>query len=78
MASFLVLINKAPSGFFQSSKGWRQGDPLSSYLFIMTLEALSQLLSKARSDGFILHFKVERRGGEGIDVSHLLFIDNTP
>ncbi|RVW30931.1 hypothetical protein CK203_097321 [Vitis vinifera] len=68
--------DKAPG--LDSSKGWRQGGPLSSYLFIMTLEALSQLLSKARSDGFILCFRVERRGGEGIDVSHLLFINNTP
>ncbi|RVW81059.1 hypothetical protein CK203_045380 [Vitis vinifera] len=41
------------------------------------MEALSQLLSRARNEGFISGFKVGGRGREGLIVSHLLFADDT-
>ena len=75
--SFSVLINGTPSGFFHNSKGLRQGDLLFPYPFILAMEALSQLLFRARCGGFIFAFKVGRSNGEGMDVSHLLFADNT-
>ena len=62
--------------FFQSSRV-RQGDPISPYLFVIGMEALSRLLLKAWDDGFILGFKVEGRGGGGEEISHLLFADDT-
>ena len=75
--SFYVLVNGTPSGFFQSSRGLRQGDPLSPYLFVIAMEALSYLLRRAVSGGFLLAYKVRGRGGEGAHVSHLLFAHNT-
>ena len=39
-ASFSILINGTPVGFFQSLRGLRQGDLLSLYLFMIGMEAL--------------------------------------
>ena len=74
---FSVLVNGSPSGFFQSSKGLRQSDPLSPYLFILPMEALSLILMKAKEEGFINSFQVRGREGEGVEISHLLFADDT-
>ena len=71
------MINGTPSSFFQSSTGLRQGDPLSPYLFILAMEALSHLLSRANEGCFINGFVVRRRHDVGVEVSHLFFIDNT-
>ena len=73
---FSVLINGSPSGFFQSSRGLRQGDPISPYLFVITMEVFSCLLRRAISGGFLSGWRVRGRGGEGILISHLLFADD--
>ena len=52
-AKFLVLVNGVSVGFFSSSKGLRQGDPLSPYLFVMGMEVLSVLIRRAMEGGFI-------------------------
>ena len=50
-SQFSVLVNGTPSGFFQSSRGLKQGDLLSPYLFVLAMEALSCLLGRAREGG---------------------------
>ena len=41
------------------------------------MEALSYLLTRAVCGGFLSACQVRGRGGEGVKVSHLLFVDDT-
>ena len=76
-ASFSVLVNDTPDGLFQSSRGLRQGDPPSPYLFVVAMEALSCLIKRAVNGGFLKGCQVRGKGGEGVNISHLLFVDDT-
>ena len=74
---FSVLINGLSTGFFQSTRGLRQGDPLSPSLCVLGMEALSCLINKVVRGGFLTSCRIRERGGNGIQVSHLLFVDDT-
>ncbi len=73
---FSVLINGTTSGFFNSSRGLRQGDPLFPLLFLLFMEMLSKLFKKTEEGGFIRGFQVGSAIGEDMGVSHLLFADD--
>lgn len=48
---FQVLINREPLISLQPSRGLRQGDPLSFYLFILCPERFSSLISRIVEQG---------------------------
>ena len=71
------MINGVSAGFFSNSKGLRQGDPLSLYLFVLGMEVLSNLIRRAANGGFLSGCRIRGRGEEEMIVSHLLFADDT-
>ena len=74
--SFWVLVNGSPKGFFKSSRGLSQGDPLPPYLFVLGMEVFSILIDKAVAEGFLSSFKFANRSGEMVQITHLLFADD--
>ncbi|XP_021986079.1 uncharacterized protein LOC110882343 [Helianthus annuus] len=68
-----VLVNGSPTFEFQCQKGLRQGDPLNPFLFLVVIEALSCLVSKACSVG---RFKGVKLPNEGPVVSNLFYADD--
>ena len=73
---FSILINGSPADFFSNSRGLRQGDQLSSMLFLIMMEVFSRMLRRVEGVSLIRGFNVERRGG-GECVSYLLFANDT-
>jgi hypothetical protein len=60
-------------GNFSPSRGLRQGDPLSSFLFILGSEALFKIIFKEENLGNLHGIRIARRSPV---VSHLLFADD--
>lgn len=50
---YSVSINGELAGFFKGKKGLRQGDPISSSLFVLAMDILSKLLDKEFRNGNI-------------------------
>ena len=55
-ASFSIMINGSPKGFFSASRGLCQGDPLSPFLFVVVGEALSQMIYAGANANLIQGF----------------------
>ena len=72
-----ILINGCPFDFFGSSRGLRQGDPLSPFLFDIFMEALSHMLVAATAAGQFSGLTAGNATGSLMTVSHLLVADDT-
>ncbi|XP_026440083.1 uncharacterized protein LOC113338903 [Papaver somniferum] len=70
--TLLVILNGSPCDDFSPSRGIRQGDPLSPYLFILVMEFLSRQLSTAQMDKTIKGIKLAALSPA---INHLLFAD---
>ena len=74
---FSLLVNGSAQGFFPTSRGLRQGDPLSLLLFITVMEVLSRMLERAVAGGYISRFSIGNCIGAELSISHSLFADDT-
>jgi len=71
---YSVIINGSPVGEIRPSRGIRQGDPISPYLFIISAEALSALIMRAERSGAISGVPSSPSGPK---ISHLFFADDS-
>ena len=76
-AKFSVLVNGVPASFFPSTKGLRQEDPLSPYLFVMGMEVLDVLIRRAVEGGFLSRCSIRGGSRSTLNISHLFFTDDT-
>lgn len=74
LVSFTFIINGATRGFVKPGRGIRQGDPLSSYLFIICSEVLTGLCTTAQSKGLLKGVSIAIHCPS---LNHLMFTEDT-
>ncbi|KAL0011163.1 hypothetical protein SO802_006271 [Lithocarpus litseifolius] len=72
--SLSILINGKPYGLIHPSRGIRQGDPLSPYLFLLCAEGFTALLKEAESEGRIKGVSICRGAPQ---ITNLMFADDS-
>ena len=71
---YSVKLNGTLLDLFAPSRGLRQGDPLSPFLFLFVADGLSTILKHEVNIGNITPVKICRRAP---GISHLLFADDS-
>ncbi|KAA3459024.1 reverse transcriptase [Gossypium australe] len=71
--SYSVQLNGVDSDWITPSRGLRQGDPLSPYLFLICAEGFSALLEEAKKSGDMRGAKI---GRGRLSINHLFFADD--
>uniref|UniRef100_A0A2N9F8H0 Reverse transcriptase domain-containing protein n=1 Tax=Fagus sylvatica TaxID=28930 RepID=A0A2N9F8H0_FAGSY len=72
--SYSVVLNGEPMGYIRPTRGIRQGDPLSPYLFLICAEGLTTLLQNNAASGQLTGLSLNRGGPQ---ISHLFFADDS-
>ena len=71
--SYSILVNGEAKGIIAPSRGLRQGDPLSPFLFLFCAEGLDAILRKSAREREIEGFSLCRNGPK---LTHLFFTDD--
>ena len=67
--NYAIKVNGCPMGSITPTRGIRQGDPLSPYLFLLCAEGLSSLIKASVANGVLKGISVCKGGPE---LSHLI------
>ena len=73
IVSYSIVVNGEPKGLIRPTKGLRQGDTLSPYLFLFCAKGLNAILRSAATHGDIHGFSICRNGPK---LTHLFFANN--
>lgn len=73
LVTYSFVINGRKMGCIKPSRGLRQGDPLSPYLFLLCAEGLTRILGWLEMEGRIHGIKVARACPS---IYHLFFADD--
>jgi hypothetical protein len=70
---FSISLNETLVGYFKGAKGFRQGDPLSPYLFVIAMEVFSRIMCEftGSNSGFKFHPRCSK-----LQLTHLCFADD--
>lgn len=71
---YSILINGTLKWLIQATKGLRPGDPLSSFLFLLVVDVLSQIIYKVVEGNIIDPFWIRRNE---VSLSHCQFVNET-
>ena len=63
-----MLINGAPVDLFSSSRGVRQGDPLSPLFFVVVMEAFSRMMNVVVERKLLSGFSVGSLWGGSVEM----------
>ena len=72
--SYSILINGVIHGSIIPSRGLRQGDPLSQYLFLLCAKGLTGLIVEAARNKRLSGISICKRSPS---ITHLLFADDS-
>ncbi|GJX21587.1 RNA-directed DNA polymerase, eukaryota, reverse transcriptase zinc-binding domain protein [Tanacetum coccineum] len=67
-----ILVNGSPTSKFKFSKGLKQGDPLSPFLFILIMESLHLSFNNMVNVGLYNGIQID----ESLNLSHLFYADD--
>ncbi|XP_070036364.1 secreted RxLR effector protein 78-like [Nicotiana tomentosiformis] len=70
---YSIIINGTRRGFFTSSQGLKQGDPISPSLFILAAEVLSRSLNALHESADFVPFTMSSRDPL---INHLVYADD--
>ncbi|KAL2898836.1 LINE-1 retrotransposable element ORF2 protein [Bienertia sinuspersici] len=69
---FSLVLNGSPCGYFKTTRGLRQSDPLPPLLFVIGMEYLSRVMRKLKEEP---SFKMHPRC-RGLNLTHMCFADD--
>ena len=68
-----IIINGSLTKPFRMERGLRQGDLLSPFLFVLVVDVLNRILSRAVLEGLVEGIRI---GNNEVNLSHLQFADD--